>query len=72
MTTGIQDIGTGTLTAAQIVAAESLGLPPERVIVRGGDTGPNVYGPVSGGSMTTPSVTPAVRAAGDEVRRKIL
>ena len=72
VTTGIQDIGTGTLTAAQIVAAESLGLPPERVIVRGGDTGPNVYGPVSGGSMTTPSVMPAVRAAGEDVRRQLL
>ena len=72
VTTGIQDIGTGTLTAAQIVAAESLGLPPERVIVRGGDTGPNVYGPVAGGSMTTPSVMPAVRAAGEDVRRQLL
>ena len=38
--TGIQDIGTGTLTTAQIVAAEELGLPLERFRVLGGDTGP--------------------------------
>ena len=36
--TGIQDIGTGTLTAAQIVAAEELGLPLDHVRVVGGDT----------------------------------
>ena len=53
-TTGIQDIGTGTLTSARIVAAEELGLPLDRVASRGGDTAPNLYGPVAGGSMTTP------------------
>jgi xanthine dehydrogenase YagR molybdenum-binding subunit len=70
--TGIQDIGTGTLTTAQIVAAEALGVPVDGVVVRGGDTGPNLYGPVAGGSMTTPSVMPAVRAAGEDVRRQLL
>ena len=30
--TGIQDIGTGTLTTAQIVAAEELGLPRDRSV----------------------------------------
>ena len=39
VTTGIQDIGTGTLTSARIVAAEELGLPLDRVASRGGDTG---------------------------------
>ena len=61
--TGIQDIGTGTLTSARLVAAEELGLPLDRVVARGGDTAPNLYGPVAGGSMTTPSVMPAVRSA---------
>ncbi len=70
--TGIQDIGTGTLTTAQIVAAEELGLPLDRVRVLGGDTGPNLYGPVSGGSMTTPAVMPAVRSAAGKVRRTLL
>ncbi len=72
VTTGIQDIGTGTLTAARIVAAEELGLPLDRVVARGGDTGPNLYGPVAGGSMTTPAVLPAVRSAAGKVRRTLL
>ncbi len=70
--TGIQDIGTGTLTAARIVAAEELGLPLEHVRVAGGDTAPNVYGPVAGGSQTTPSVLPAVRSAAGKVRKTLL
>ena len=70
--TGIQDIGTGTLTGAQIVAAEELGLPLAHVRVLGGDTAPNVYGPVAGGSQTTPSVMPAVRSAAAKVRKTLL
>ena len=70
--TGIQDIGTGTLTGAQIVAAEELGLPLDHVRVVGGDTAPNVYGPVAGGSQTTPSVLPAVRSASAKVRKTLL
>jgi xanthine dehydrogenase YagR molybdenum-binding subunit len=70
--TGIQDIGTGTLTSAQMVAAEELGLPLDSVRVVGGDTGHNVYGPVAGGSQTTPSVMPAVRSAAAKVRKTLL
>jgi CO/xanthine dehydrogenase Mo-binding subunit len=70
--TGIQDIGTGTFTGAQIVAAEELGLPLDHVRVTGGDTAPNVYGPVAGGSQTTPSVMPAVRSAAAKVRTILL
>ena len=72
VTTGIQDIGTGTLTAARMVAAEELGLTLDRVAARGGDTGPNLYAPVAGGSMTTPAVMPAVRSAAGKVRRILL
>lgn len=72
VTTGIQDIGTGTLTTAQIVAAEELGLPLERVLVLGGDTRPNIYGPAAGGSATTGSAMPAIRAAAIKVRQKLL
>jgi xanthine dehydrogenase YagR molybdenum-binding subunit len=70
--TGIQEIGTGSLTAAQLVAAEELGLPIDHVRVIGGDTAPNVYGPVAGGSQTTPSVMPAVRSAAAKVRKTLL
>jgi xanthine dehydrogenase YagR molybdenum-binding subunit len=70
--TGIQDIGTGTLTSARIIAAEELGLPLDHVRVVGGDTAPNVYGPVAGGSQTTPSAMPAVRSAAGKVRKTLL
>jgi len=70
--TGIQDTGTGTLTGAQIVAAEELGLPLEKVRVVGGDTRPEVRAPAAAGSVTTASVTPAVRAAAASVRRALL
>src|SRR5262249_5153087 len=70
--TGIQDVGTGTLTAAQVVAAEELGLPVDRVRASGGDTRPNIYAPLAAGSMTVPSVMPAVRSAAGTVRRKLL
>ena len=35
---GIQDIGTGTRTVIAVVAAEMLGLKPEQITVRIGDT----------------------------------
>jgi CO/xanthine dehydrogenase Mo-binding subunit len=70
--TGVQDIGTGAHTVAQIVAAEELGLPLDRVRVVAGDTRPNVHGPTSGGSITTASITPAVRAAAASARRSLL
>jgi CO/xanthine dehydrogenase Mo-binding subunit len=70
--TGIQDIGTGTYTTARVVAAQELGLPVEHVTVVGGDTAHETYGPVAGGSMTTPSVMPAVRSAAGKVRRTLL
>jgi xanthine dehydrogenase YagR molybdenum-binding subunit len=70
--TGVQDVGTGTLTGVAIVAAEELGLTLDRVRAVGGDTGPNVYGPVSAGSQTTPSVLPAVRAGAAKVRATLL
>ncbi len=70
--TGIQDIGTGTLTSARMVAAEELGLALEQVWAIGGDTAPNLYGPVAGGSQTTASVMPAVRSAAAKVRKTLL
>lgn len=72
VSTGIQDIGTGTLTTARIVAAEELGFLAGQVRVVGGDTAPNLFAPVAGGSMTTPSVMPAVRAASAKARRLLL
>jgi xanthine dehydrogenase YagR molybdenum-binding subunit len=56
---GTQDLGTGSRTVAQLVAAEILGLDAGRVVARVGDTQLPPSG-VSGGSTTTASISPAV------------
>ena len=56
---GVQDIGTGTRTVIAVVAAELLGLKPEQITVRVGDTN-FPPGPGSGGSTTCPSISPTV------------
>lgn len=57
-----QDIGTGTYTTMAQIAADVLQIPIEHVRMELGDSKlPNA--PVSGGSMTTASVGPAVQAA---------
>jgi xanthine dehydrogenase YagR molybdenum-binding subunit len=68
---GAQDIGTGFRTAMAMVAAEELGLRPEDITVRVGDTG-FPEGPASGGSNTTNSVAPVVRLAAHDARTKVL
>ena len=60
---GMQDLGTGVITACAMVAAERLGVSPQEVLVRAGDTDLAGHGPASGGSMTLASIAPAVRAA---------
>jgi CO/xanthine dehydrogenase Mo-binding subunit len=72
VTVGVQDLGTGVATACAIVAAERLGVRPEQVSVRFGDTDLAGHGPFSGGSMTLASIAPAVRAAGHHVRTQLL
>jgi xanthine dehydrogenase YagR molybdenum-binding subunit len=69
--TAMQDIGTGTRTAMAQIAAEELGLPLDRVTVELGDTAHGPYAAVSGGSSTTPSMGPAVRAAAGDVAHQI-
>ena len=68
---GSQDIGTGTYTVMMQVAADALGLPPEKVKFELGDTDmPET--PVSGGSQTAASVGSAVHLAGIQARSKVL
>jgi xanthine dehydrogenase YagR molybdenum-binding subunit len=67
---GVQDLGTGSRTMVGIVAAEELGLPLEKVTVRIGSTRMPV-GPASGGSTTTPSTAPTIRAAAWQAKQKI-
>jgi xanthine dehydrogenase YagR molybdenum-binding subunit len=67
---GTQDIGTGTRTILAMVAAEELGLPLARVVPSIGDTRYPFSVP-SGGSMSAPSDTPAVRQAAAHLRDKL-
>jgi len=68
--TGCQDIGTGYRTAMMVVAAEELGIEPEAVTVRLGDT-QFPEGPGSGGSVTINSMAPVVRLAANQARTKL-
>jgi xanthine dehydrogenase YagR molybdenum-binding subunit len=56
---GVQDIGTGTRTVIAVVAAEMLGLTPDQITVRVGDTN-FPPGPGSGGSTTCASISSTV------------
>ena len=69
---GTQDLGTGARTILAQVAAEALGsrLADVRVVL--GDTERAPYAPNSWGSMTTPSVAPAVRMAAEDARQQLL
>ena len=68
---GTQDLGTGTYTVMTQVAAEALGLAPDKVRFELGDSAlPKA--PVSGGSQSVASVSPAVQAAATAVRDKLV
>jgi xanthine dehydrogenase YagR molybdenum-binding subunit len=68
---GTQDLGTGTYTVMSQVAADALGVPVDRVRFELGNS-QMPEAPVSGGSMTVASVAPAVQAAGQALRLKLL
>jgi len=67
---GVQEIGCGNPTTIAVTVAEELGLAPEAVRVRWGSTA-YPFGPASGGSTTTVSLIPAVRAAAWIAARKL-
>jgi len=64
----VQDIGGGIRTVLAQIVAEELKIRPEQVVVRIGDT---MFppGPASGGSVTTGSLSPAVRNAAFRARQ---
>ncbi|MGC9270566.1 xanthine dehydrogenase family protein molybdopterin-binding subunit [Acidiphilium sp.] len=68
---GVQDIGTGVGTIMAQVVAEVLGLRPEQIAVRIGDTD-FPAGPPSYGSRTTASITPPARTAAWQVLQMLL
>jgi xanthine dehydrogenase YagR molybdenum-binding subunit len=67
---GVQDIGTGTKTVIAVVAAEMLGLKPEQITVKVGDTN-FPPGPGSGGSTTCASISPTVYDICDKALRQL-
>jgi CO/xanthine dehydrogenase Mo-binding subunit len=70
--TGTQDIGTGTRTGLTQVAAETLGLPMDRVRLHLGDTAYGPYAPVSSGSATQATIGPAIQVAAQEAQSRLL
>ncbi|HEY1376319.1 MAG TPA: xanthine dehydrogenase family protein molybdopterin-binding subunit [Gemmataceae bacterium] len=66
-----QDIGTGTYTVLAQLAAQKTGVPLDKVEVALGDSALPA-GPISGGSMATGSVVPAVFAAADQAIESLL
>ena len=68
---GTQDIGTGTYTILAQLAAEKTGVPLDKVEAVLGDT-QLPPGPISGGSMATGSVVPAVFSAADQAIASLL
>jgi xanthine dehydrogenase YagR molybdenum-binding subunit len=66
-----QDIGTGMYTILAQLAAEKTGVPLDKVEVALGDT-TLPEGPLSGGSMATESVVPAVFAAAESAISSLL
>jgi xanthine dehydrogenase YagR molybdenum-binding subunit len=67
---GTQDIGTGTYTMLAQITAHAAGVSPDRVRVMLGDTD-LPPGPVSGGSMVTASIIPAILAAMKAAQREL-
>ncbi len=67
---GVQDIGTGTKTILAQVVAEELGLMPEDITIRIGDT---LFpaGPASGGSITAGAITPPARNAAYKIKLQL-
>ena len=70
--TGSQDIGTGTRTALSQIVAEELGVPLDKIRYHIGDTQRGPYAPASWGSITMPSMGPAVRMAAQDAREQLL
>jgi xanthine dehydrogenase YagR molybdenum-binding subunit len=66
-----QDIGTGTYTNLAQLASYRTGIPLDKIEVALGDTS-LPKGPLSGGSLATPSIVPAVLKAADNAIASLL
>ncbi|MEM7333782.1 MAG: xanthine dehydrogenase family protein molybdopterin-binding subunit [Chloroflexota bacterium] len=68
--TGIVDIS-GTKSALVLIAAESLGVDPDNIELAQGDT-TGAYGPGSGGSQVTYTMSGAIDEAAADAKRQLL
>ena len=69
---GTQDLGTGTYTFLAQIVSEVLEIPIDKMQVIIGDTSAVPYGPQSGGSITSPTLSPAARDAAEQMKSKII
>jgi xanthine dehydrogenase YagR molybdenum-binding subunit len=65
------DLGTGTYTVMSQVAADAIGIPVQKVRFELGDSR-YPKSPGAGGSQSAASVSPAVQAAGQAMRQKLI
>lgn len=72
LTTGIMDVGEGSLTVLAQIAAEALSVPYESISVVSGDTRSTPQAPITAGSTATFSGGLAVKRAADNLRSKIV
>ncbi len=68
ITNGVQDLGTGSRTLLTLIVAEEFNLQPKQVTARIGhsDMGASVG---SGGSVTTASISPAIKDSAENAKR---
>ena len=72
LTTGIMDVGEGSLTVLVQIAAETLGVPYDSVRVVSGDTSLTPAAPITAGSTATFSGGLAARRAAEQLRSRIV
>src|SRR4029077_8177729 len=70
--TGAQENGSGAVMGLAVIAAEELGIPPDRVSVLYQDTDAGAWDMGSSGSQTTFNVGRALIAASAEIRTRLL
>ena len=72
LTTGVMDVGEGSLTVLPQVAAEALGVPYDLVSVVSGDTQLTPEAPITAGSTATFSGGLAAKRAAERLRSRIV
>ena len=72
LTTGIMDVGEGSLTVLSQVAAEALGVPYDSVRVVSGDTRHTPAAPITAGSTATFSGGLAAKRAAEQLKQRIV